>query len=102
LVIEHNMDVIKVADYVVDLGPDGGEAGGHILFSGTPEALAISGTSTGDYLAEELARKLVIDSEVEEEVDLDAMASYEEDSDDETEEPEEESQNENEPQEARP
>ena len=40
LVIEHNVDVIKQADWVVDLGPDGGEAGGHVVFQGTPEALA--------------------------------------------------------------
>mgnify|MGYP002630525339 FL=1 len=83
LVIEHNMDVIKVADYVVDLGPDGGEDGGHILFSGTPEELAVSGTSTGDYLAEELARVLHVESVEEEEVvDLDAMASDDDDDDD--------------------
>ena len=40
LVIEHNMDVVKQADWVVDLGPEGGAAGGHALFQGTPEALA--------------------------------------------------------------
>ena len=40
LVIEHNMDVIKVADWVIDLGPDGGRAGGRITFAGTPETLA--------------------------------------------------------------
>ena len=56
LVIEHNMDVIKVADWVVDLGPDGGRAGGQVTFAGTPEDLARQkGNFTGQYLAEELA-----------------------------------------------
>jgi excinuclease ABC subunit A len=40
LVIEHNLDVVKTADWVIDLGPEGGEAGGHIVFEGTPEDLA--------------------------------------------------------------
>lgn len=56
LVIEHNMDVIKVADWVIDLGPDGGRAGGNISFYGTPEDLAKQKDNfTGHYLAEELA-----------------------------------------------
>ena len=56
LVIEHNMDVIKVADWVIDLGPDGGRAGGNITFCGTPEDLARQKDNfTGQYLAEELA-----------------------------------------------
>ena len=56
LVIEHNMDVIKVADWVIDLGPDGGRAGGNITFCGTPEDLAKQNDNfTGHYLAEELA-----------------------------------------------
>ena len=56
LVIEHNMDVIKVADWVIDLGPDGGRAGGQITFCGTPEDLAKQKDNfTGHYLAEELA-----------------------------------------------
>jgi excinuclease ABC subunit A len=55
LVIEHNMDVIKVADWVIDLGPDGGRAGGNITFAGTPEDLAKQKDNfTGQYLAEEL------------------------------------------------
>ena len=55
LVIEHNMDVIKVADWVIDLGPDGGRAGGRITFCGTPEDLAKQKDNfTGRYLAEEL------------------------------------------------
>ncbi len=56
LIIEHNMDVIKVADWVIDLGSDGGRAGGQIVFAGTPEQLAKQKNSfTGQYLAEELA-----------------------------------------------
>ncbi|MCQ2299545.1 MAG: excinuclease ABC subunit UvrA [Bacteroidales bacterium] len=55
LVIEHNMDVIKVADYIVDMGPDGGRDGGRVVFSGTPEELARREDSfTGIYLKEEL------------------------------------------------
>ena len=55
LVIEHNMDVIKVADWVIDLGPDGGRAGGQITFAGTPEDLAQQKDNfTGQYLAAEL------------------------------------------------
>jgi excinuclease ABC subunit A len=45
LVIEHNMEVIKVADHIVDLGPEGGERGGHVLASGTPEQVAKHPTS---------------------------------------------------------
>jgi excinuclease ABC subunit A len=40
LVIEHNMDIIKIADHIIDLGPEGGDGGGTILFEGTPEQLA--------------------------------------------------------------
>ncbi len=55
LVIEHNMDVIKVADWIIDLGPDGGRAGGNITFCGTPEELAKQKNNfTGRYLKEEL------------------------------------------------
>jgi excinuclease ABC subunit A len=51
LVIEHNLDVIKQADYIVDLGPEGGEAGGEIVAVGTPEAVAAVGDSyTGRFL----------------------------------------------------
>jgi excinuclease ABC subunit A len=42
LVVEHNLDVIKSADWVIDLGPEGGEAGGQIVVQGTPEAVAAS------------------------------------------------------------
>ena len=55
LVIEHNMDVIKVADHVIDLGPEGGDKGGEIIFAGTPEQLAKNKRSyTGKFLKEEL------------------------------------------------
>lgn len=55
LIIEHNMDVIKCADYVIDLGPEGGEEGGNVIFEGTPEDLVKIPTSyTGKYLKEKL------------------------------------------------
>ncbi len=55
LVIEHNMDVIKVADWIIDIGPDGGKKGGEIVFAGTPEKLAEEKDNfTGQYLKEEL------------------------------------------------
>jgi excinuclease ABC subunit A len=57
LVIEHNLDVIKTADYIVDLGPEGGEAGGHVVVTGTPEEIMKSkGSYTGQYLREYLSR----------------------------------------------
>jgi excinuclease ABC subunit A len=57
LVIEHNMDVIKLADYVVDLGPEGGNKGGSILVQGTPEQVAAHPQShTGRFLKQELHR----------------------------------------------
>jgi excinuclease ABC subunit A len=55
IVIEHNMDVIKMADYIIDLGKEGGKEGGDIIFSGTPEKLVKCGDSyTGLYLGPEL------------------------------------------------
>ncbi len=58
LVIEHNMDIIKIADYVIDLGPEGGDGGGRILFEGTPEGLAENKESyTAKFLKEELFTK---------------------------------------------
>lgn len=51
VVIEHNLDVIKVADYIIDLGPDGGDKGGRIVAKGTPEQVAhIKGSYTGEFL----------------------------------------------------
>jgi excinuclease ABC subunit A len=56
LVIEHNLDVIKVADHIIDLGPEGGDGGGKILFEGTPEAMAgITESHTARFLKTELA-----------------------------------------------
>ncbi|HOJ33815.1 MAG TPA: excinuclease ABC subunit UvrA [Candidatus Hydrogenedentes bacterium] len=56
LVIEHNLDVIKTADWIVDLGPEGGDAGGNVVAEGTPEDVAQNPTSyTGQFLQEKLA-----------------------------------------------
>ena len=55
VVIEHHMDVIKCADYIIDLGPDGGDKGGNLVFEGTPEELAQCKESvTGSYLRQKL------------------------------------------------
>ena len=57
LVIEHNLDVIKTADYVIDLGPEGGDDGGTIIATGTPEQVAACEASyTGQFLKKELGR----------------------------------------------
>ncbi|HEX9967963.1 MAG TPA: excinuclease ABC subunit UvrA, partial [Solirubrobacterales bacterium] len=53
VVIEHNLDVIKTADYLIDLGPDGGDEGGEVIATGTPEDVAaVAGSHTGSFLAE--------------------------------------------------
>jgi excinuclease ABC subunit A len=55
LVIEHNLDVVKVADYVIDIGPEGGHRGGTVIATGTPEQVAkVKGSFTGKFLVEEL------------------------------------------------
>lgn len=58
VVIEHNLDVIKSADYIIDLGPEGGKNGGRIVAKGTPEEVAkVSGSYTGQFLAKLLVRE---------------------------------------------
>ena len=58
IVIEHNLEVIKTADYIFDLGPEGGTKGGHIVAQGTPEDVAkVKKSFTGQYLAPYLATK---------------------------------------------
>lgn len=52
VVIEHNLDVIKTADHIIDLGPEGGDGGGEVIAEGTPEEVSKSGTYTGDFLFE--------------------------------------------------
>ena len=55
LVIEHNLDVIKTADYIIDLGPEGGDQGGYVVATGTPEEVAqVEGSYTGAYLKRHL------------------------------------------------
>jgi excinuclease ABC subunit A len=56
IVIEHNLDVIKTADWIIDLGPEGGEAGGTIIAQGTPEEIcAVESSATGQFLQKVLA-----------------------------------------------
>jgi excinuclease ABC subunit A len=50
IVIEHNLDVIKTADYIIDLGPDGGKYGGELIACGTPEEIIKTDTYTAQYL----------------------------------------------------
>jgi len=58
VIIEHNLDVIKTADWIIDLGPKGGAGGGQIIATGTPEEVAKNAASfTGHYLAPLLVRK---------------------------------------------
>ena len=58
VVIEHNLDVIKTADWVIDLGPEGGDGGGRVVAEGTPEQIAArDGSHTGKFLKEILRTK---------------------------------------------
>jgi len=60
VVIEHNLDVIKTADHVIDLGPEGGDGGGYIIATGTPEKIAKTpNTPTGEYLKKMLAKQAI-------------------------------------------
>ena len=57
LVIEHNLDVIKAADYIIDIGPEGGEKGGTVIAQGTPEEVAqIPESYTGQYVKKYLEK----------------------------------------------
>lgn len=58
VVIEHNLDVIKTADYIIDLGPEGGYGGGKVIATGTPEEIAKSGTYTGEFLQKILSENI--------------------------------------------
>ena len=56
LVVEHNLELIKCADHVIDLGPEGGANGGYLLAEGTPEVVSkVSNSSTGNFLKNKLA-----------------------------------------------
>ncbi len=58
IVIEHNLDVIKTADHIIDLGPEGGDEGGHVVGIGTPEEIvSVNGSYTGEFLKKVLAPK---------------------------------------------
>ncbi|MBQ1747313.1 MAG: hypothetical protein II041_01370, partial [Bacteroidales bacterium] len=58
IVIEHNLDVLKSVDYLIDMGPEGGQGGGRIIAEGTPEQIAVNPASvTGEYLKEILNSK---------------------------------------------
>ena len=67
VVIEHNLDVIKVADWVIDLGPEGGERGGYVVAEGTPEQIA---AHEGSYTGQWLRKVLPADSSVTQQVAL--------------------------------
>lgn len=58
VVIEHNLDVIKTADYIIDLGSEGGDGGGKVIATGTPEEIAKSGTYTGEFLQKILSENI--------------------------------------------
>ncbi len=61
IVIEHNLDIIKVADHIIDMGPEGGDGGGLVIAQGTPEEVAqMAHSYTGQYLRPYLAERLAI------------------------------------------
>ena len=58
IIVEHNMDVIKTADWIIDMGPEGGDAGGYIIAEGSPEQVgAVDASYTGRFLAQILAER---------------------------------------------
>ncbi|MCA9874173.1 MAG: hypothetical protein KC441_10980, partial [Anaerolineales bacterium] len=60
IVIEHNLDVVKTADYLIDLGPEGGDGGGQIIAQGTPEQVAqVEASYTGQFLRTVLAQPVL-------------------------------------------
>jgi len=58
VVIEHNLDVIKTADYIIDLGPEGGDGGGEVVATGTPEEIAKTDTYTAQFLKQVLSENI--------------------------------------------
>ena len=56
VVIEHNLDVIRLADHVIEIGPSGGKCGGKLIFEGDPDKLASNETPTGKFLAKHLTQ----------------------------------------------
>jgi excinuclease ABC subunit A len=58
IIIEHNLDMIKNADWIIDMGPEGGSGGGLVIAEGTPEELASSYETTGSYTGEYLKKEL--------------------------------------------
>jgi excinuclease ABC subunit A len=76
LVIEHNLDVIKTADYVIDLGPEGGDRGGTVVATGTPEDVAANAKSyTGQYLAPVLQDQRAVGHHVPDQLELERLES---------------------------
>ncbi len=76
LVIEHNLDVIKTADYVIDLGPEGGDRGGTVVATGTPEQVAANERSyTGQYLAPVLRDQRAVGHHVPDQAELERLES---------------------------
>ncbi len=70
LVIEHNLDVIRIADYIIDVGPEGGQAGGQVIATGTPEEIAQNTKSyTASFLKEELSRFKPVKAETKAQMD---------------------------------
>jgi excinuclease ABC subunit A len=60
-VIEHNLDVVKTADYIIDIGPEGGDGGGQVVAKGTPEAVSkVAVSHTGRYLKQMLEPKRIV------------------------------------------